>query len=147
MKVFTLAFVLSSALLSAAARCDSASPPGRPPELRQAVDVAVVTLVSVEALKRVVRDPRPSREGGQPYSGYGFPSGHAALAFGLARVASEYRPGQEALWYALAGCVAWSRVKRQAHDWDDVIGGALLGSWVSDTAAGSGGIVLKKWNW
>ncbi len=48
---------------------------------------------------------------------------------------------------ALAARVAWSRVKRQAHDWDDVIGGALLGSWIGDTAVSDGGIVLKKWEW
>jgi hypothetical protein len=148
MRASALAFALSfGALLPTAARCDSASLPGEPPELRQAADVAVVALVTAEALKRVIRDPRPARDGGQPYPGYGFPSGHTALAFGLARVASDYQPGQKALWYALAARVAWSRVRRGAHDWDDVIGGALLGSWVSDRAIGSGGIVLKTWNW
>jgi membrane-associated phospholipid phosphatase len=119
----------------------------RPSQWKQAVDVTVVTAVSVEALKRVIKDPRPHGEGHAHGSGYGFPSGDATLAFALARVASEYHHEHRALWYALAGRVAWSRVKRQAHDWDDVIGGALLGSWIGDTAVSEGGIVLKKWEW
>lgn len=141
----TLLFSLG-VLLPTAARCESAPPSRKPPELRQAVDVTVVTLVSAEALKRVIRDPRPSSDGVVHGNGYGLPSGHTALAFGLARVASEYHPKQRTLWYALAARVAWSRVKRRAHNWDDVIGGALLGSWVGDTAVGSGGIVLKRWD-
>jgi len=148
MKIIALAFALSlSVLVPSAARSEGAPPPSKPPELKQAVDVVVVTLVSTEALKRAIRDPRPTNGSGTRGSGYGFPSGHTALAFGLARVASEYQPKQRTLWYALAARVAWSRVKRRAHGWDDVIGGALLGSWVGDTAVGSGGIVLRTWDW
>jgi len=119
----------------------------RPPELKQALDVTITTAVSVEALKRIIRDPRPHGEGHAHGYGYGFPSGDAALAFALARVASEYHPRQRTLWYLLSSRVAWSRVKRQAHDWDDVIGGATLGTYIGQDALAHGGIVLATVNW
>lgn len=121
-----------------------ASRPGRPPEVRAALDAAIVTTVCVEALKRTFKEPRPEGSG---LSGYAFPSGHAAAAFALAAVASEYHPRQKWLWYALAGRVAWSRVKVGAHDWDDVIVGAALGAWIGDRASANGGIVLKRCRW
>ena len=121
--------------------------PGKPPELKLALDVTIVTAVSVEALKRTIRDPRPLGEGHAHGYGYGFPSGDATLAFALARVASEYHPKQRTLWYLLATRVAWSRVKREAHDWQDVIGGAALGTWIGESAVRNGGIVLKRWEW
>jgi hypothetical protein len=121
--------------------------PDKPPELKLALDVTIVTAVSVEALKRTIRDPRPLGEGHAHGYGYGFPSGDATLAFALARVASEYHPKQRILWYLLAARVAWSRVKREAHDWQDVIGGAALGTWIGESAVRNGGIVLKTWEW
>ena len=106
-----------------------------------ALDVTVAAAISVEALKRTVKDPRPDG------SDYGFPSGDAAVAFALARVASEYHPKQRGLWYLIAGRVAWSRVRREAHDWEDVLGGAALGSWIGESAVRNGGMVLKRWEW
>ena len=151
-----LVLTLGSTGLAAAAEVDGASAgavpvtgdarPRQPPEWKQVVDATIVTAISVEALKRTIRDPRPHGEKAHG-KGYGFPSGDAALAFALARVASHYQPKQRALWYVLAARVAWSRVKRQAHDWDDVIGGAALGSLIGDSAIGNGGIVLKSWEW
>jgi membrane-associated phospholipid phosphatase len=113
----------------------------RAPELRLALDVTITTAISVEALKRTFKDPRPDG------SDYGFPSGDAALAFALARVASEYHPRQRTLWYLIAARVAWSRVRREAHDWEDVIGGAALGSWIGEQAVSRGGLVLARWEW
>lgn len=113
----------------------------RPPELRLALDVTLTTAISVEALKRTLRDPRPDG------SDYGFPSGDSALAFALARVASEYHPEHRTLWYLIAVRVAWSRVKREAHDWEDVIGGAALGSCIGEQAVARGGILLAEWSW
>jgi len=118
-----------------------ATPPKRPSQWKQALDVTIVTTISVEALKRTFRDRRPVGEG------YAFPSGHATVSFVLARVASSYHPKQKALWYLIAARIAWSRVRVRAHTWDDVIAGAALGSWIGDTAVGNGGIVLKKWEW
>jgi hypothetical protein len=115
--------------------------PAAPSPWKLALDATIVSTVSGEALKRTFKDPRPVG------SGYAFPSGHATLAFALARVTSSYYPKQKALWYLLAARVAWSRVKAGAHDWDDVIGGAALGCWVGDAEVAGGGIVLKKWDW
>lgn len=124
------------------ARSDgAASADGGGSELKLAADVSITTAISVEALKRTFRDPRPVG------SGYAFPSGHATLAFGLARVASHYHPERRTLWYALAAGVAWSRVRTRAHTWDDVIAGAALGSWIGDTAVARGGIVLVSVGW
>lgn len=145
----TTLLLLALMLLSAAAApADCAAElADRPPELKQALDVTITTAVTVEALKRIIRDPRPHGEGHAQGYGYGFPSGDATLAFALARVATEYHPNQRTLWYLLASRVAWSRVKRQAHDWDDVIGGAALGCWIGDTAVARGGIVLATVQW
>lgn len=115
--------------------------PAAPSPWKLALDATIVSTVSVEALKRTFKDPRPVG------SGYAFPSGHATLAFALARVTSSYYPKQKALWYLLAARVAWSRVRVGAHDWDDVIGGAALGCWVGDAEVAGGGIVLTKWDW
>jgi membrane-associated phospholipid phosphatase len=146
MRIAVLLMILSLGAIRAAG-AEPSPPSEKPLELRQALDVTIVSAISVEVLKRTIRDPRPHGEGHTHGYGYGFPSGDATLAFALARVASDYHPKQRTLWYALAARVAWSRVKRQAHDWDDVIGGALLGSRIGDTAVGSGGIVLKRWEW
>lgn len=109
-----------------------------------AVDVAATTAVSVELLKRTFKEPRPE---GSTSSGYAFPSGHATLAFALARVASEYHPEQRTLWYLIAGGVAWSRVAENAHDWDDVIAGAALGNYIGQQSLSRGGIVVGQWDW
>ena len=136
-----IALILSLLCVGAAWSEDAQQPPERLPELKLALDVTLTTAIAVEALKRTFKDPRPDG------SEYGFPSGDAALAFALARVASEYHPKQRVLWYLIAARVAWSRVRREAHDWEDVIGGAALGSWIGDAAIRNGGIVLKTWEW
>jgi membrane-associated phospholipid phosphatase len=76
-----------------------------------------------------------------------FPSGHATAAFSLARVASEYHPKYKWLWYGIAARIAWSRVKVNAHDWDDVIAGAALGCWIGDVETDRGGILFRRWEW
>jgi len=127
-----------------AAESQGAGQPNRPPELKQALDVAVSTTIAVELLKRTFQEPRPegSREGG-----YAFPSGHAAAAFALAEVAAEYHPEQKWLWYVLAAGVAWSRVECDAHYWHDVIAGAAVGAYLGDITVDRGGLVLKQWEW
>jgi len=112
-----------------------------PSELKLALDVTIVTTVSVEALKRTFKQERPVG------SGYAFPSGHAALSFALAEVAARHHPRQRTLWYLIAARVAWSRVKVRAHDWEDVIAGAALGQYVGRQAVTHGGIVLARVKW
>jgi len=143
MRPLLLASILCCSPLNCYA-AEQARSPSRPPELRQALDVAITSTVSVELLKRTFRDPRPENSG---LGGYAFPSGHATAAFALAAVASEYQPEQKWLWYLLAAGVAWSRVECNAHDWDDVIAGAALGNWIGNTTVAHGGLVLKEWEW
>jgi len=144
MKILTWSLLLVFLCLVAAPGAERAAPPERPPELKQALDVTVSTTVAVELLKRVFQDPRPEESG---LSGYAFPSGHAALAFALAAVASEYHPQQRWLWYLLAAGVAWSRVECHAHDWADVIAGATVGIYLGDLTVDRGGLVVKEWRW
>ncbi len=143
MRSLLLAFILCCCPLNCYG-AEQATPPSRPPELKQALDVAITTTISVELLKRTFRDPRPENSG---LGGYAFPSGHATAAFALAAVASEYQPEKKWLWYLLAAGVAWSRVECNAHDWDDVIAGAALGNWLGNATIAHGGVVLKEWEW
>jgi membrane-associated phospholipid phosphatase len=146
----TTAFAVLAALICAPLAWAGEEPTAcaRPPELRVALDVTITTAISVELLKRTFKDPRPEASiSDRPGSNYAFPSGDAALAFGLATVATEYHPEHKWLWYLVAARVAWSRVKKNAHDWDDVIAGAALGSWIGESTVAQGGIVLKRWEW
>jgi undecaprenyl-diphosphatase len=69
-----------------------------------------------------------ARYGGTPFEGLGFVSGHTAVAFAVAAVASPYldRRGR-ALAYGLALVVGLARIQVSAHLPLDVVGGAALG--------------------
>ena len=73
----------------------------------------------------------------RPFSGNSaFPSGHAALAFG---VASAIDAETRSKWvpyvvYPLAGLVGWSRVRDNQHWLSDVVAGAALGTWTARKA-------------
>jgi membrane-associated phospholipid phosphatase len=56
-----------------------------------------------------------------------FPSGHAALAFGVGAAYSRHRPDSRSLAYSLAGLVGWSRVAEGSHWPTDVVVGTALG--------------------
>lgn len=85
--------------------------------------VMLTQLVLVHLLKFATGPwlPRPSHSPG------GFPSGHAAAAFALAFLLSERFPRGAALWYLVAGAIAWSRVEVGDHFAYQVIGGMALG--------------------
>jgi membrane-associated phospholipid phosphatase len=100
-----------------------------------AVVVGLLVWLSSRVLKDVVARGRPSEvldeivwRGGTPTSGFGFVSGHAAVAFGLATALCPYQNSPLRLVaYLLAVLVAVARVHVAAHLPLDVLGGAALG--------------------
>ncbi len=73
----------------------------------------------------------------RPFSGNSaFPSGHTALAFGLAAAIDQETSARWVPWvvYPLAGLVGWSRVRDGEHWSSDVVAGAALGAWTARKA-------------
>lgn len=93
------------------------------------VALTLVALITF-ALKMSLQLPRPT-----PRSGYGFPSGDSATAFGLAAAAATAFPAGAPLFYLLATLTAIARLYFRAHFVWDVIGGALIGSLCGHGAA------------
>lgn len=99
--------------------------------------VRVGTLLAAESLlvnvgvKSLFRRHRPVFQGERPLKlriplTTAFPSGHASAAFCAAGLLSEDDP-LGAVYYAVAGVVAASRVHVKIHHTSDVLGGAALG--------------------
>jgi len=107
---------------------------------------ALVTSGAVTyALKRLTRKERPDPE---RYSGYAFPSAHAAGSFAAATVLARRYPKHRSVYYAVAGLVAASRVELSAHDWVDVVAGAALGIFAGKRATVTErGIVIGRITW
>lgn len=81
-----------------------------------------------EVLDIVLRDPDAT--------GFGFPSGHATMAFALAAVLHPVVP-RRWRWapWVIAGAVGVARVYVGVHFPMDVVGGAALGTAIGGTAA------------
>jgi membrane-associated phospholipid phosphatase len=109
-----------------------------------ALDAIAASVVSwgvgATLLKFVTGRARPSKEEGafhfDPFSTNGednsFPSGHATQAFALAAVLSSHYHSK---WvripvYSFAGLVGLARMNKNRHWASDVVGGALLGTFV-----------------
>lgn len=95
----------------------------------------LVIFALVVLLQVTVQRDRPVLQP-QVFTPWGFPSLHAAMAFGVAYMLGKIR--WAALWYGLAVIVALSRVYVFAHYFSDIIVGGILGLGV---AYG----VWKKW--
>lgn len=91
-----------------------------------------------ELLKLMIRRERPSLHDGEyayrsfmerPFDSHdlGFPSSHAAVAFGGATIVARQYPRAAWVAYLLASGSAITRVVAQAHFLSDVIGGVLVG--------------------
>ena len=102
-----------------------------------------VAYIGKTALKKMVKEERPDHTDNKS-----FPSGHAAMAFALARsIDKEFR--DESIWipiagYAAATAIGVERVVNDRHHWYDVAAGAALGYgaaeltwWLSDKLFGA----------
>jgi membrane-associated phospholipid phosphatase len=56
-----------------------------------------------------------------------FPSTHAAAAFAIATMQSQYHPWEAPIWYVGASVIGLSRVQLREHTWGQVFAGAALG--------------------
>ena len=90
-----------------------------------------------EALKILVRRMRPPEVGhayafrswsDHPFSsrGFGFPSGHAVVAFGAAAILARLFPRARCVWYGAATGCAISRLLAHAHFLSDVVASACI---------------------
>lgn len=77
-----------------------------------------------EALKRIIRRPRPLEKNEKN----SFPSGHTAAAFTLAVIVSHEHPKIRIPLYIAAAGTAFSRVYLGRHYPSDVLAGAVIGT-------------------
>lgn len=90
--------------------------------VRQLLTVAATTTVATYGLKAAVHDRGPD---GDPHA---FPSGHTSISVATAEfLRRRYGWNYGAPAYAAAALVGYSRIASDAHDLDDVIGGAAIG--------------------
>lgn len=113
--------------------------PDRAGSIMRIAEGAGAAAVASGVVKYAVGRSRPFETPGDqdvmhPFSGHtAFPSGHTALAFGLA---SAIDAETKAKWvpyvvYPLAAAVGWSRLRDDKHWLSDVVAGAGLGAWTA----------------
>jgi len=99
--------------------------------------VGIVTVCLSQAMKSLGGRPRPSfhRRGfhRQFLSTVSFPSLHTAVAFAMAYLVVQFYPWwpNVVVIYTIATLIGLSRVYLREHFPLDVLGGAVLGTWVS----------------
>lgn len=94
---------------------------------RRMLDAVIITGALTELGKETIYSPRPS-----PFQSekHGFPSGHTSFAFAIAASLSTREPRAAIIAYPAAAAVGWSRHQLDRHTWTQVIGGAMLGTYV-----------------
>jgi membrane-associated phospholipid phosphatase len=111
--------------------------PGNRPVYRRAAATVLGSYVVNQAIKFVVRRPRPRLEELPPLTGtltgLSYPSAHAATSFAGARTLSAALPA--APLYALAAKLTLSRLYLGVHYPSDVVAGAVLGSAIAELAS------------
>jgi membrane-associated phospholipid phosphatase len=110
---------------------------GNRPVYRRAAAAVLASYVVNQAIKFVVRRPRPQLEDLPPLTGtltgLSYPSAHAATSFAGARMLSDALPAP--LLYALAAKLVLSRLYLGVHYPSDIVAGAALGSAIAELAA------------
>ena len=115
---------------------------GGPSDHRNVLVSLAVVMVEITVLrlfKAFFARPRPTRLGHVYPSRtaaldiHAFPSGHATTAFGIAYLIAFFYPAwpNVLLAYLVAGAIGLSRIYLREHFPMDVIGGAVLGSFMS----------------
>ena len=94
---------------------------------KRMADAILIAGVLTAGLKQATHSPRPAPFQSEEHA---FPSGHASLAFAVAASLSEREPRARWVAYPLAAASAWARYDVQRHSWAQVIGGAVLGTFV-----------------
>lgn len=96
----------------------------------QALIALVGSHLVVQAVKRTVGRPRPSRHGGRSWMDepdkFSFPSGHSAAAMSVAAVYALAWPGLAAVLLPIATLVGFSRVRLGVHYPGDVLVGQII---------------------
>ena len=105
---------------------------------RRMCDAIAINMLLVTAIKPCVYSPRP-----KPYreQKHAFPSGETSFAFAVAASLGENEPSSRWVAFPLAAAVGWARESNQKHTWDQVVAGAVLGTFVGHLA-GQGKIRL-----
>ena len=96
-------------------------------------DALAVTGLATLMLKEMTSQGRPCEPGAVD----GFPSGHASTTFAFARAISEEYDGWGKAAYLWAGGVSWSRLRRDDHNFGQVLAGAALGWYLADRSVHS----------
>jgi membrane-associated phospholipid phosphatase len=100
-------------------------------------EVALNSLVTVEALKYSLRRERPYVDNANgaffQHGGTSFPSEHAAAAWSVAGVIAHEYPGPltKIMAYGLASLVDYSRIRGQQHFPSDVLVGTVIGNLIA----------------
>lgn len=109
---------------------------------KQFIIYFVVTLLisglMIVTFKNLVKRPRPLNEiknlkleiKNYP-SDYSFPSGHALSAFAAATILAFFNKKRRKIFYSIAILIAFSRVYLGYHYVSDIIGGAIMGWFIS----------------
>jgi len=105
---------------------------------RRVVDAILIAGGATQLLKGCINSRRP-----YPHEAnlHGMPSGHATVSFAVAAALSERDPHFKIPAYATASWIGWSRHQVKAHHWNQILLGAVLGTYLGGRA-GRGELTL-----